>query len=313
MPVGARTTNVRHLAVFRAVMKTGSVSAAARVLNVSQPAVTKTLQLIEARIGIKLFQRVKGRLQATAEGLLLQPGVDRIFGAVGDLEWLAQEIAGGNTGHIALATNATLSASVTATAITRHRSKRPNITFSVQALSTRQAIEEVTNSQVDLAIVDTASGGGYLAAQELCQAYLGCVLPREHRLATKKSITPKDLREEPLITFSESTVVGVLVREKFREFQVPINVAMTTNQSLLACVAVRNGVGLALVDPFVMLSGLFPDLVMRPLKPAIELKPRIIYPIGRPLSVASKEFMDTVQETVASLVPTSQLLSRTRP
>src|SRR5580693_2527309 len=77
-----RMINVRHLAVFRAVMKTGSVSAAARVLNVSQPAITKTLQLVESRIGVPLFRRLKGRLHATAESMLLMPGVDQIFGAV---------------------------------------------------------------------------------------------------------------------------------------------------------------------------------------------------------------------------------------
>ena len=289
-------------------MKTGSVSAAARVLNVSQPAVTKTLQLIEARMGVKLFQRVKGRLQPTAESLLLLPGVDQIFGAVADVDKLAKEIAGGDVGHISLATNATLSASVTAAAIARHRSKRPSVTFRVQALSTRQAIDEVTNSQVDLAIIDNATGTGYLASRELCRAYLGCVMPSTHKLAGRKFIAPNDLKDQPLITFSESTVVGVLVRERFRELRIPINVALSTNQSLLACVAVRNGAGLALVDPFLIIAGLFPDLVVRPLKPAIELRPRIIYPIDRPLSVAAREFMESVREAVAALVPTSPLL-----
>lgn len=301
--------NVRHLAVFRAVMKTGSVSAAARVLNVSQPAVTKTLQLVEARMGVKLFQRVKGRLEPTAEGHLLMPGVDQIFGAVGDFERLAQEIAGGEIGHISLATNATLSASITASAIGRHRAKRPNITFQVQALSTRQATEEVTNSQVDLAIVDTATGSGYLASRDLCRAFLGCVMPSTHRLARKKAIKPADLAKEPVITFTESTLVGVLVRESFRAHKVPINVAITTNQSLLACVAVRGGAGLALIDPFVFLTGLFPDLVVRPLEPVIELRPRIIYPMDRPLSLAAREFMGSVEEAVAELVPTSPLLA----
>ena len=73
--------------------------------------------------------------------------------------------------------------------------KRPNIPFAVQALSTRQAIEEVTNSQVDLAIVDTASGGEYLAAQELCRAYLGCVLPKE--LGSPRVGTPHHLSDRP--------------------------------------------------------------------------------------------------------------------
>ena len=60
--------NVRHLGVFRAVAKTGSVSAAARVLHVSQPAVTKTLHLLEEELQMQLFQRIKGRL-------LITPGV----------------------------------------------------------------------------------------------------------------------------------------------------------------------------------------------------------------------------------------------
>ena len=49
--------NVRHLVVFRAVVKTGSVSAAARTLHISQPAVTKTVRLLEDEIGLPLFSR----------------------------------------------------------------------------------------------------------------------------------------------------------------------------------------------------------------------------------------------------------------
>jgi DNA-binding transcriptional LysR family regulator len=309
MVVWLGATNVRHLAVFRAVMKTGSVSAAARVLNVSQPAVTKTLQLIEARLRVKLFQRVKGRLQPTAEGVLLLPGVDQIFGAMGDVDRLAQEIAGGSVGHISLATNATLSASITATAIARHRVKRPNVTFAVQALSTRQAVEEVTNSQVDLAVIDNVTDKGHHSSRVLCRAYIGCVIPSRHRLARKKAVTPNDLAKEPLITFSENTVVGVLLRENFRRLAIPINVAMTTNHSLMACVAVRNGAGVALLDPFLILSGLFPDLVVRPLQPPIELRPGIIFPTDRPLSVAAREFMDSIQDVVDELLPTSSLLA----
>ena len=76
---GERRINVRHLAVFRAVMRSGSVSAGARTLNISQPAVTKSLQAIEAQIGVPLFRRIKGRLQATSEAGLLMPKVDEVF------------------------------------------------------------------------------------------------------------------------------------------------------------------------------------------------------------------------------------------
>jgi DNA-binding transcriptional LysR family regulator len=301
--------NVRHLAVFRAVMKTGSVSAAARVLNVSQPAITKTLQLVESRIGVPLFRRLKGRLHATAESMLLMPGVDQIFGAVEDVERLADEIAGGNVGRVSVATNATLSASVTAEALSRYRLRRPNVVIHVHALSSRQVIDEVANSQVDIGIVDAALGEGYLQSEELCKAYFGCVLPKDHRLAGQEAIEPGDLRDEALITFQETTLVGAILRERFRQLHTPLNIVVTTNLSLIACLLTRSGRGLALVDPFLLLSDLFPDLVMRPLKPAVELRPRIVFPPDRPLSIVAREFAETVKQTVADLVPTSPLLA----
>lgn len=301
--------NVRHLAVFRAVMKSGNVSEAARVLNVSQPAVTKTLQLIEGRIGVPLFRRVKGRLHATAESDLLMPGVDQIFGAVEALERQADEIAGGNIGRISVATNATMSASVTATAIARYGVRRPNVVVHVHALTTRQAIDEVANNVADIGILDAALGDGYVKSEDLCRVSFGCIMPKDHLLVAREVIEPADLRGQPLITFSESTLIGATLRERFRQLQIPLNIAVTTNHSLVACQLARSGRGLALADPFLLLAEIFPDLTIRPLRPTMELRPRLVFPPDRPLSIAAREFAETVKEVVGELIPTSPLLA----
>lgn len=302
--------NVRHLAVFRAVMKSGSVSAAARMLHISQPAITKTLQLMEGRIGLPLFRRVKGRLHPTSESLLLLPKIEQIFGAVDQAEHLASEIAGGGVGRITLATVATLSGSVTAAAIAKYRQKRPNVTIQVQALSTRQVIDLVTNNQVDIGIIDADIGDDYLSFEELCAANIGCVMPRDHRLAKHDGIEAEDLRGEVLITFDEHTIVGWLLRERLRKLDHPINIAITTNQSLVACLLANQRTGLGLIDPFLMLSNIFPDLTMIPLKPPVTLRPRIVFPPTRPLSIAGQEFVETVKKTVAELIPKSPLLQK---
>jgi DNA-binding transcriptional LysR family regulator len=306
--MGNSTINVRHLAVFRAVMKSGSVSAAARILNVSQPAVTKTLQQVEGRIGVPLFRRIKGRLHATSESLLLMPKIDQVFGAVEEVEHLAEEIAGGRVGRVSIATVATLSASVTAAAIAKHRLKRPHVVIHLQALATRQVIDEVSNNQVDIGIIDAAVGEGYLAYKELCVAQIGCVMPRDHRLAGFPAIEPDDLQGEVLIAFNENTVIGWLLRERFRQLDTPINIAITTNQSLVACTLAESRTGLGLIDPFLLLSNMFPSLTIIPMKPAVELRPRIVFPPTRPLSIAAREFVETVEETVRDLVPQSALL-----
>lgn len=62
---------LRHIEVFNAVMLTGTVSRAARLISVSQPAVSRILQHAELQLGFALFQRSKGRLVATPEALTL--------------------------------------------------------------------------------------------------------------------------------------------------------------------------------------------------------------------------------------------------
>jgi DNA-binding transcriptional LysR family regulator len=302
--------NIRHLAVFRAVIKTGSVSAAARMLNVSQPAVTKTLQQVEDRIKIPLFRRIKGRLQPTPESVLLLPTIERVFGAVDEVHHLAEEIAGGSVGRIAIATVATLSASIAAAAVSKHRQKRPNVIIQLEALSTRQVVEEVSNNQVDVGIIDVAVGDDHLAFHELCVANIGCVMRRDHKLAGLAAIAPEMLRDEALITFAETTRVGLLLRERFRQLETPINIAITTNQALVACTLASNGTGIGLIDPFLLLADIFPNLTIVPLVPAVQLRPRIIFPPLRPLSIVAREFVETVKETANELVPRSALLSR---
>ena len=69
---------LRHIEIFQAIRQTGSVSAAAQLLHVSQPAVTKVLQHAELQLGFPLFLRVRGKLQPTPEALALESEVEKV-------------------------------------------------------------------------------------------------------------------------------------------------------------------------------------------------------------------------------------------
>lgn len=70
---------LRHIEVFNSVMLTGSVSGAARLINVTQPAVSRILQHAELQLGFALFRRAKGRFTPTSEALTLYPYIERLF------------------------------------------------------------------------------------------------------------------------------------------------------------------------------------------------------------------------------------------
>jgi DNA-binding transcriptional LysR family regulator len=85
----------RQLEVFRTIMRCGTLTEAARSLNVSQPALSQVLFHTEDELGFKLFDRVKGRLVPTPEAEELYPEVDRIFGDIEILRRTASELKAG--------------------------------------------------------------------------------------------------------------------------------------------------------------------------------------------------------------------------
>lgn len=69
--------NLRHIEIFHAVMTTGNLTEAARMLHTSQPTVSRELARFEKVLGLQLFERTRGRLQPTVQGLRLFEEVQR--------------------------------------------------------------------------------------------------------------------------------------------------------------------------------------------------------------------------------------------
>ncbi len=294
--------NIRYLTVFRAVMKTGSVAEAGRILGISQPAVTKTLRLIAHQVGIPLFATIRGRLHLTPEAELLYPQVERLLGDVSSVEHVAEEIAEGYAGRVTLASVSTLAAALVPQAVERFRRTRPKVRMQVNALPIRPVVEMVSNNQVDLGLLHHPLGGPELNAVDLCESEIICVLPDGHPLSTRDVVTPADLVDERLISYSDQTSIGALLRDSFRLHNAPCRIAVVTNHSYFACSLVRDGGGVALIEPFPIMSGGFPDLVARPFRPEILLRPRVILLGSRPVSHLTRQFIDELIAITRDLV-----------
>jgi DNA-binding transcriptional LysR family regulator len=229
-----------------------------------------------------------------------------MFGSLTSIDGLASELRGGYAGRIAVASSATLTSSLIPAAIQRFRASRPRIRFDIRALASRHVIDEVRNNQVDIGVLDFPLGGEDFEAHELCCGEIGCVMRIDHPLAHRESIGPADLWNEPLIGFSETTFTGSSVHEAFRAANVPCQISYTTNQTFAAYALVQGGAGIAIVDPFPLLSGAFGDLVIRPFAPRIELRPRVILPRARPVSQVSRWFVEEIIQVTKETVATSK-------
>ena len=179
---------LRHIEVFNAVMQTGSVSAAARMINVTQPAVSRTLQHAELQLGFPLFQRVGGRLRPTVEAQTLYPHVERLFAQLDEVQRLSSNLrAGRSQGELRVLTVLALSYEVMPRAVQLFRQKHPQVLVHHQALHSPQIVSSLVLQEADIGYVFSAvphltfPGGRALRAPLLALGMLLWRVPADPR------------------------------------------------------------------------------------------------------------------------------------
>lgn len=279
--------NLKQLEVFHAIMEAGSVTAAARNLNVTQPAVSNVLRHAEQQLRFKLFERIGGRLHPTAEAVDLLPDVSEIFGRIGTLNRLVQEMRDGKTGRLVIATSPTLVHAFLPRAIALLRQRSPAVHVSIHSLPTPLAIDRVARREADMGIVYSPVADSAVEIEDLLQTEIACVVPKRHPLARKRSVGPEDLGQEAVISLGSTTRLGMLIEDACRRSHVAApHVAVEASSSFAACLMVSEGAGIALIDRSTELSGKFDDLAFKTFRPQIPVTVQLIYPRDRPRSRA---------------------------
>ena len=284
--------NLRHLEVFHAVMQAGSVTGAAHLLNVTQPAVSNVLRHAEQQLQFKLFERIAGRLQPTPEASDLFPDVEEIFGRIDTLNRAVDSIRGGRSGRLAVAASPTFVNAYLPKAVSRMRQRHPGGRITILALPTAQAIEErVAHREVDIGLVYAPVTDPGVVVEEVTKSSVVCAVPRLSPLARREAVHAEDLASETLVASGPTSRVGRAIRDAYdAQGLSPPPVAIEVNSVQAACLMVAEGVGIGLVDLATVQQYSLPDVEFRPFLPHIELSMCLVYPRDRPRSRLTQHF-----------------------
>lgn len=297
----------RQLEIFRAVMETGSVTEAARVLQVSQPAVSKILQQAEAQLGFQLFLRVHGTLTPTTEARKLFPELVKAFAAMESVNRLAHDLRDSKSGVVTVAASASFGNSLIGTTIERFRRSRPRTRVVLQTLLNHEIVEFVAEQKVDLGFALSPAEDSETVASDLCSTDLFCVMPHQHPLATCEAVSVPQLQEHPLISFNSGRPIGALLESLFDDGGLRRNLAVEVTQSWTACSLVQAGAGIAIVDGFALLGGMFSDLVRKPLAPRVQIIGRMLKPRHHPTSRLAQAFIAEFDSVVLEHIARGEL------
>ena len=282
--------NLRQIEVFHAIMVSGSLSDAGRMLCVSQPAVSRVLATTESRLKFLLFERVRGRLHATPEARRLFSEVEPIMAGVGHFNRVARGLAEGegDEGRLSIVSSPSYSEWLVPRAIERFRALHPDVHIAYRPLPFDTLLPHMLLGRADLCISSMAPPvGAELVARDIGEGEIMCAVPRGHALAALGVIRAGDLRGQTLIGYGRDTPFGELTG-RFLEGVVPRIEIRSTPEALAL---VRQGVGVALVESFGFSAQVSDVVVLRAIAPAVLHKIYLIHSRGVGLSRVCQGFL----------------------
>jgi DNA-binding transcriptional LysR family regulator len=263
-----RQVNLRQIEAFKAVIEQGTVSRAAEILYISQPAVSKMLNHLEEDSGLTLFDRVRGKLAPTHQGMRLYAEIDRVFAGLRQLEQAIDSIRRDEQSHLNIGTLPALGGSFIRRVTLNFLKTHPDVTLSIHSRSSQIVTEWLVTRQLDLGLVNGLVDNTYLTREPLMEHALVCALPPAHPLCQKKVIRPRDLDDLPFITFFFMSQTRQLVETLFEDHNVRLNVVLETDNAPSVCEFVASGLGVSLIHPL-FAGGMHDRIVLRRFEPEV--------------------------------------------
>jgi DNA-binding transcriptional LysR family regulator len=259
--------NLRQIEVFRATMLTGSTADAARLLHVSQPGISRMIGHIELQLGLRLFERGKGRLQPTPEAHALHAEVERVYRGVQRIDERAKALkSGGGLALRVLASPSTL-LEILPRAVASLSADYPDSLIYLESQLVRDIVPLLSRGEADVAISTLPIEHPLLVSEVVGAWSLSCVFQRGHRFEKETAVSIGEIvKEARLIVFSPDTPQGRLVAEHYpRTFDTgPRHIEVRSGQ--VACALAEAGAGVAVVDNLTARAWRKDRLAFRPIK-----------------------------------------------
>ena len=188
------------LEAFLSVVETGSFSRSAKILGLSQPAVSARIAHLEQVLGVPLFNRTTRRVSSTEAGERLRIRVEHTMQELRDLLVQFDDEAHLRRGRISIGASATISAEFLAGAITRFHHRSPQVEITLYDDFYGRALDRLLKGEVDLAVLPLEPGDDVFRFEKLFSDPLLLVVSQSHRLAGRKEVSLQDLSGENFVT-----------------------------------------------------------------------------------------------------------------
>lgn len=310
---------LRHIEIFEAIRRTGSLTEAAAALHISQPAASKLLAHAESQLGFKLFDRVKGRLVATREAEILTPEIARLSQDLSSVRRLASNLRDRPNGHLRLGCAPALGLGLLPGVVRDSRAAQPGITFDIHTHHSAELVQGLLTRELDLAITFdtndypglTRMGLGHTelvhlsrkpaqGPMRLSELSGASSAAASAGAATAAAATAAAASADTLIVLDAGDASGALLQLALDAQGLAPQVAIQVQTHYVACALVDAGCGDAIVDAITAQAMLRPGMNLRRLEPALRVPISIMTRNQDPLSALHRDLIERLRAACAA-------------
>lgn len=262
------TPTLRQLRTLLAAVETGSVSAAAQRLNLTQPAASQQVRDLERALGVRLLDRARGRMIPTAAGEAVLDPARRAQAAAEDVVAAAEQHRGGEVGRVRLGTGATACIYLLPAVLAAAKQRMPRLEITVATGNTPDMLRQVEAGALDIAFVTMPVGlGRSLVGTLMMSDPLVALLP-DAMAPPGATITAMQMAQLPLILYEAGGNTRGLVDGWFRGAGISPRPIMELGNVEAIKVLVGSGLGASIL-PELAVRAPVPGATIRRLRPSV--------------------------------------------
>lgn len=239
--------NIENLKMFCLVVDEGSISQAARLSFVSQPAVTRQINQLENFYGTLLFDRTGGKLKITEAGKILYPYAKTIVNDFNRSKEAVQQETGKYNANLQVGATFTIGEYLLPSLLGRFKKQKPDIKVTLTIKNTPSILEDLTNDVIDLALVEGIVENNDLTVEKFADDELILVCAPDHKW--EKKIDLEELVNERMIWRESISGTRLIVENMLREYGVleKIDSYMEIGSTQAIKSAVEAGLGVSIL------------------------------------------------------------------
>jgi DNA-binding transcriptional LysR family regulator len=293
---------LRQIEVIRAIMITGSVGGAARLLNVSSPGISRVMKHAEGLLGLKLFSRKGGRYTPTREAADIFSQINGVYDKVEDLDYVIKRLKRGADLEMKIGSVPSISNVMVPRAIADVRRRFPDLLIEVDILKIEEAIDYLLLGKGELVAVSHKLEHPTLTFEPLAKGRLKCIVPVGHPLARRAQVSAGEIVKYPLIGIDPNDPYGRIMAGIFSSHELSYEVTIRARFGTTVCALVTNGLGVAIIDEFTLAGGNWPGVRALEISEPTEFETYVAYRRDATLSSSCLRFVASLRGHMERLV-----------